>query len=116
MTEQPTTPPPAGRTPTLGRGVCWSAHPDFDGPIPPAEPWQPPARRRPPGGWPKEGRLGASTQLVDDEHPVTVPACPYADVQSDRVGQALATADTDADDEPTWVVYLFGRAIGWFRR
>lgn len=111
MTEQPTTPPPAGRTPTLGRG--WSAHPDLDGPIPPAEPWKPPAdRARPATGWSTNVTVGASTQLTADEHPVTVPARPYADGGWIRADEALA----EVDEEPTWVVYLFGRAIGWFRR
>jgi len=39
-----------------------------------------------------------------------------ADGQQDHVGQALATAGTEPDEEPTYVAYLFGRAIGWFRR
>lgn len=34
----------------------------------------------------------------------------------DRVDQVLATADTARDEEPVWAAYLFGRAIGWFRR
>lgn len=59
--------------------------------------------------------------LADDEHPTDVPARPYADIrradgQQDRVGQVLATADVEANAEPVWVAYLFGRAIGWFRR
>jgi hypothetical protein len=77
VTEQPTTPPElAGRPmPRLGVGVRWGAH--LDKPIPPTEPYKPPARRRPTGGWPKTGDVGASAHLADDEQPVTVPARAY---------------------------------------
>ncbi|MGW3992396.1 hypothetical protein ACWEF6_02800 [Amycolatopsis sp. NPDC004772] len=120
MTEQPTTSPPAGRTPTLGHGLGrWSAH--IDGELLPTEPYQPPPRHRSAAGWPKPGTVGASTCLNDDEEPATVPARPYADArpnrgEQDRVGQLLVTADTEPDERPVWVAYLFGRAIGWFRR
>ncbi|MEV4053011.1 hypothetical protein AB0J55_17650 [Amycolatopsis sp. NPDC049688] len=124
MTEQPTTPPPAGRTPTLGRGLGrWSAH--IDGDLPPTEPYQPPTRTRPPGGWPKTGNLGATARLEDDELPVTVPARPYADVRlargqhPDRVAQFLAfdhAALARSMAAAAATIARAARAIGWFRR
>lgn len=81
MTEQPTpqepSPTPSRPMPRLGKGVRWGAH--LDSPIPPTEPYKPKPRTRPAGGWPKTGNVGASTQLGEDEQPVTVPAQPYDD-------------------------------------
>lgn len=111
-------PVPHRPMPRLGRGACWSAHPDLDGIVPPAEPYQPPPRTRPAGGWPKTGNLGATARLADDEHPFTVPARPYADARAnrgqhpDRVAQLLRDGAWTAPARRRW----FARAIGWFRR
>jgi hypothetical protein len=115
MTEQPTTPePPPRPLPSLGRGGRWGAH--LDRPIPRTEPYQPKPRPRPAGGWPKTGDVGASAQLADDEEPVTVPARPYGEANS-QSGSNLEQLGVEAPvvdfSKPGFGIVSIAEARSW---
>lgn len=111
MSEQPTTPP-------VRR---WFDHPDVDGPIPPAEPYQPAPRTRIGQALRTVGSLEAGERRVAAFEALDQAAREQLNAHARAVHRSieaamLPTSAPPAPPPPAPRPSWFARAIGWFRR